>query len=168
MKEKKYAMNTIQEFFKTFEYSMINEAVALLQKTLDVEEREIESPPMLNWRQIREMSNNGIDFGAHTVTHVNLSGVSSGQAEEEINDSKKIIEENINKPVYGFAYPYGLEQHFNGQTKKNVKNSGFHYACSAITGIISIGSDIYSLKRVSMPNVSLPISIWNICKNIKK
>ncbi|OGT08076.1 MAG: hypothetical protein A2V89_04560, partial [Gammaproteobacteria bacterium RBG_16_37_9] len=109
MKEKICAMKTVQELFKTFEYNRVNEAVALLQKILDVEEREIECPPMLNWHQIREMSNNGIDFGAHTVTHVNLSGVSSGQAEEEINDSKKIIEENINKPVYGFAYPYGLE-----------------------------------------------------------
>lgn len=165
---KMQAIKTITELFKTFEYNRINEAVALLQKTIDVEEREISGPPMLNWHQIREMSNNGIDFGAHTVTHVNLAGVSPDQAEEEINDSKRIIEENINKPVHGFAYPYGLEQHFNGQTKKNVKNSGFHYACSAITGTISIGSDIYSLKRVSMPDVSLPVSIWNICRSIKE
>lgn len=166
-KEKIGAMKTIQEFFKTFEYNRVNEAVALLQKILDVEEREIEGPPMLNWSRIREMSNNGIDFGAHTVTHVNLAGVSPDQAEEEINDSKRIIEERINKPVYGFAYPYGLERHFNEHTKKIVKNSGFQYACTATTGAISIGSDIYSLKRVSMPDVSLAVSTWNICKNIK-
>lgn len=167
LKEKICATKTVQEFFKTFEYNRVNEAVALLQKTLDVEELEIEGPPMLNWHQIREMSNNGIDFGAHTVTHVNLAGVSLDMAKKEINDSKSIIESRINKPVNGFAYPYGLKQHFNEQTKKIVNNAGFQYACSAKTGAISIGSDIYSLKRVNMPNVSLAVSMWNICKNIK-
>lgn len=68
--------------------------------------REIENL-MLTWDQIKEMSENGISFGAHTVSHPVLSRIPMEKAEKEIRESKKIIEEKVGKSVASFAYPFG-------------------------------------------------------------
>jgi len=161
-----HAMKTITELFKTFEYNRINEAVALLQEIIDVEVQEISYPPMLNWRQVREMSNNGIDFGAHTVTHVNLAEAGLKEAKKEIITSKESIEEKINRSVQGFAYPYGIERHYNGTIINMVTEAGFKYACTAEKGIALPKDKLYELPRISMSNAQLPLSLWNILKHI--
>ena len=54
---------------------------------------------MLNWKQIREMKNYGVEFGGHTVTHSRLTEISLDQANRQITDCKKKIEDNINDAV---------------------------------------------------------------------
>lgn len=63
---------------------------------------------MLSWKEIKEMSENGISFGAHTQTHpVYKSDDVKDITYREIETSKKIIEEKINKKIYTFAFPEG-------------------------------------------------------------
>lgn len=161
------AMMTIIKFFKTFEYNRIHEATDLLQKILDVDDKDIEPSSMLNWRQIKEMKKNGIDFGAHTVTHPDLTKIAPNEAVKEIKSSKDTIEQKIDATIDGFAYPYGLKDHFNEKITEIIKNAGFHYTCSAEPGIVTKGNDAYDLKRISMNSASLPLAIWKIYKNIK-
>jgi peptidoglycan/xylan/chitin deacetylase (PgdA/CDA1 family) len=161
------AIMTIIKFFKTFEYHRIHEATDLLQKILDVGDKDIEPSSMLNWRQIKEMKRNGIDFGAHTVTHPDLTKIAQDEAVKEIKSSKDTIEQKIDATIYGFAYPYGLKDHFNEKITKIIKNAGFHYTCSAEPGIVTKGNDAYDLKRISMNSNSLPLAVWKIYKSIK-
>ncbi|MBA7597475.1 Poly-beta-1,6-N-acetyl-D-glucosamine N-deacetylase [subsurface metagenome] len=66
----------------------------------------------LNWEEIREMSNNGIEFGSHSITHPSLTSLSRKEAWREIKDSKLKIEAMIQKTIKFFSYPYG---DFNGR-----------------------------------------------------
>ena len=58
---------------------------------------------MLSWDEVREMSTNGISFGAHTVNHPVLADISLEEARREILESKKTIENKIQKTVKTFA-----------------------------------------------------------------
>jgi peptidoglycan/xylan/chitin deacetylase (PgdA/CDA1 family) len=61
----------------------------------------------LTWQQVREMHKNGIEFGAHTASHPILTRIPLNQAQDEILNSKKKIEQQIGAPVICFAYPNG-------------------------------------------------------------
>ncbi len=99
---------------------------------------------MLSWEEVREMSNNGISFGAHTLTHPLLPRVPSDQARDEIYISKDIIEQQIGKSVNIFAYPGG---DFDVHIEKMVKNAGYFAAVSSIPGYNHSETNIYALKR---------------------
>jgi peptidoglycan/xylan/chitin deacetylase (PgdA/CDA1 family) len=99
---------------------------------------------MLAWEEVREMSDNGISFGGHTLTHPLLTYIPPQQAEREIYLSKKIIEEQIAKPVITFSYPVG---NFDASIERMVKDAGYSAAVSMTPGYNRSDTNIYALKR---------------------
>jgi peptidoglycan/xylan/chitin deacetylase (PgdA/CDA1 family) len=99
---------------------------------------------MLSWNEIKEMNRWGITFGAHTLTHPDLTRLSLERVEVEIYDSKAIIEDALGVPVTSFAYPYGR---YNYRIHEMVQQS-FTCACSDKLGLMSVDSDPYALERV--------------------
>ena len=73
---------------------------------------------MLNWNEIREMQRWGIEFGAHTCTHPDLTLIPPHLVKKEVCDSKAIIEDFLGAPVSCFAYPYGR---YNNQVRNIVQ-----------------------------------------------
>ena len=106
----------------------------------------IEERPMLSWAEISEMHRYGIEFGAHTSTHPDLTRIPIEQAEREIVDSKTSIQDRLGAEVTTFAYPYGK---FNAQIK-SVVSSQFCGACSTKLGTAQLGCDPFSLQRIDM------------------
>jgi peptidoglycan/xylan/chitin deacetylase (PgdA/CDA1 family) len=99
---------------------------------------------MLSWKEIQEMQRSGIDFGAHTITHPDLTLLSSDQVKAEVREAKSIIEDALGTPVTSFAYPYGR---YNGRVREIVRKH-FACACSDKLGLVSQSSDHYALERV--------------------
>lgn len=93
-----------------------------------------ENRPMLFWEEVREMSKHGISFGSHTMSHPVLSDISVEEARREIVESKNIIEEQIQKPVTTFAYPYGKYTDYTDEVTKVLFDEGFEYACTTTVG----------------------------------
>ena len=89
---------------------------------------------MMNWNQVREMSAANIDFGAHTVTHPILTRIPPEQVRIEISDSKKRIEQELDKPVTSLAYPNGMIADFNNTTINLAKETGFTTAFTLLNG----------------------------------
>ena len=104
----------------------------------------LEGRSMLSWRSIREMLKHGIDFGAHTLTHPDLSHLPLTRTKQEIIISKDIIENALGASVSSFAYPYGR---YNKSIREIVKQH-FTCACSDKLGLITKGSDLYTLERI--------------------
>lgn len=104
---------------------------------------------MMTWDQINEMKNSGIEFGAHTLTHVILSGVEREVQVEEIQKSREIIERHTGKPVVFFAYPNGEADDFTSETIDLLKSAGFQAACTLIPGW-NTGGDPFVLKRIGV------------------
>jgi peptidoglycan/xylan/chitin deacetylase (PgdA/CDA1 family) len=104
----------------------------------------LEGRSMLTWREIREMHRWGIHFGAHTLTHPDLTRLPFDRVEAEVCDSKAIIEDALGAPVACFAYPYGRYDH----RSREIAWQYFACACSDRLGLITAGSDPYALERV--------------------
>ncbi len=98
----------------------------------------------MNSNQIKEISNNGIEIGSHTISHPDLSKLSNEKAEREIFESKKILEVLLNKKIVSFCYPSGK---YDETTKELVKDAGYSYAVTTNGGIAKLGSGDYELNR---------------------
>ncbi len=99
---------------------------------------------MLSWGQIREMQRYGIAFGAHTLTHPNLTRLPPDRAEAEICTSQAVIADALGVAVPTFAYPYG---YYDNRTRDIVRQH-FVCACSVRLGLVTAASDPYALERV--------------------
>lgn len=62
---------------------------------------------LMGWDTLREIAAAGMILGAHTLTHPHLRQAKLADAEHEIVEGKRIIEERTGHTVEMFAYPYG-------------------------------------------------------------
>jgi peptidoglycan/xylan/chitin deacetylase (PgdA/CDA1 family) len=99
---------------------------------------------MLSWREVDEMRRAGFSFGAHTLTHPDLTRLSSGRTEDEVAGSKAVLEERLGTPVHAFAYPFGR---YDAPTRAIVRRH-FECACSDRLGLVGARSDVHALERV--------------------
>ena len=102
---------------------------------------------LADWEALKEMSKNGITIGSHGKTHASLVDIDYGSALDEITNSRKKLEENLEKPIHFFAYPYG---HFDEKIEEMVIDAGYHGACSTRSGFNSEDTDCYALRRVEV------------------
>lgn len=100
---------------------------------------------MLSWNEIREMHASGsIRFGAHTLTHPDLTTLPAERVEAEVRGSKSIIEDALSAPVVSFAYPFGRYD----PRSREIASRHFECACSDRLGLITAKSDAFALERV--------------------
>jgi peptidoglycan/xylan/chitin deacetylase (PgdA/CDA1 family) len=104
----------------------------------------------LSWDQVREMSQNGIAFGSHTLTHVSLARLTLQQARYQLESSKARLEAEIGKPVPGFSYPYGTVRDFNLEIEQLVADAGYSWAVTGIHGVNNHKTDLFALRRIKV------------------
>jgi peptidoglycan/xylan/chitin deacetylase (PgdA/CDA1 family) len=64
----------------------------------------------LTWSEIRELHGRGFEFGSHTATHPQLTGLGWREIETELAVSRDAIEQQLSSPATAFAYPYAFPQ----------------------------------------------------------
>ena len=108
---------------------------------------EIEGIQKLNPEQITEMTGSGlVEFGAHSVHHVNLSQLDDAQALQEIQQSRDVVQSLVGS-CRSFAYPYGR---FDARHESMVKELGMTSAVSTRKKIEPITqANVFRLPRVS-------------------
>lgn len=89
---------------------------------LDASSKRV-STPHFSWEQAREMQNSGlIDIHSHSYSHKDMTSLSAAQLQLELRMSKYMIERNMGKNCYIFAYPYGR---YSDQTLMYAKAAGY-------------------------------------------
>ena len=105
-------------------------------------------PPMLSWEQVRAFDRAGtLRFGAHTVTHPNLTAIDDDAARREISGSKAALEARVGHPVATFCYPAGL---FGARERRLVAEAGFSLATSCEPGVNTPETDPLALRRLQV------------------
>lgn len=92
--------------------------------------------------EIREMAAAGIEIGAHTVTHPDLSLCSYEECLQEMIDSKRALEAIVGEPVTTFAYPFAR---YSPEAERAAADAGFSAAVSYST--LSHDGGPYALPR---------------------
>jgi len=101
----------------------------------------------MSWQQIKELSVSGlVTIGSHSMNHPNLSEIDSeAELREEIFESKRILEKELNQEVKFFSYPFGGR---SLEARRLVSLSGYKAALGTNFPKGSPGDDPYALKRL--------------------
>jgi len=112
--------------------------------------QHIAETSLMTWNQIREISNNGIEIGSHTVSHPVLHKIPHKQLIYELKESKRRLEEEIGKEIIAFSYP--VNDHGGEERIKNaVRDAGYSFATALTHGKNKLSSmNPYSLKRLTV------------------
>lgn len=116
---------------------------------------------LLTWKELKKMATDGITIGAHTMTHALLTDIGVESTIQEIEESKRELEDGLEKSIHFFAYPYGR---FNKQVKNVVKEAGYLAACSVRSGFNSEHTDPYALRRIDVYGTD---TLWKFALKIR-
>ncbi len=99
-------------------------------------------PGYMSWEQLGALRDAGMEIGAHSVTHLNLTDLDMGMVANEVTQSKHDIEQALGITVTSFCYPAG---HYNAAIEAQVRAAG--YTNATTTRWDSDWSDILALPR---------------------
>ncbi|MBL1264989.1 polysaccharide deacetylase family protein [Methylomicrobium sp. RS1] len=106
-----------------------------------------EQTKMLTASQLSEMSAAGMEIGSHTCSHPDLSQATFEQQARELSESKQLLEALLQKPVKGFAYPFGR---YNEESLTAITATGYDWACSTRSGWFDKEPNPLLIRRVTI------------------
>ena len=113
--------------------------------------RQFKSRDCLNWPEVWELFQDGIEFGSHTVNHPILHKTPWKEIERELSESKDGIERELNAPVNSFAYPYAFPQEdigFTARLEELLRRQGYRTCATTVIGRARKGDNPLRLKRL--------------------
>jgi peptidoglycan/xylan/chitin deacetylase (PgdA/CDA1 family) len=96
--------------------------------------------------EILEMSAHGIEFGSHSMNHKLLHQITPEEVKYEVEESKREIENLLQKPCKIFAYPAGF---FSETARQAIKDAGYTAGFTTIYGPTD-RLDPYALNRTEI------------------
>jgi len=66
-------------------------------------------PSFLTWPMLTRLQRLGVVIGSHTITHRDLTRLSSAELWRELSGSRAALERHLHHPVQWLAYPFGAE-----------------------------------------------------------
>jgi peptidoglycan/xylan/chitin deacetylase (PgdA/CDA1 family) len=105
-------------------------------------------PMMMGVDQIQELLDNGVTIGAHTKSHPILRNLTDQEAQNEIAESREILQKLIGSEVSLFAYPNGRPgEDYSDRDVEIVKKLGFRAAVSTRKAIATSRDNLFELPR---------------------
>ena len=130
-----------------------------LPATVFVISDSVGTADFMTWEQLKEIDKAGFKVGSHTRRHAYLPdlGGDISRLEDEIINSKKILEEKLGQPVLFFSYPSGG---FGDSIKEVIKKAGYVGACATNRGYDRFNRDVYELKRIRINGDDIDIVLF--------
>lgn len=107
----------------------------------------------LSLAQLKQMKATGlVDFGSHTVHHLDLNALTTAQQRTEIINSKSWLDQHLHQTTTLLCYPAGRA---NAATHKLAKQAGYQLALTTQEGLASLHEGRYNLSRLRVtPGIS--------------
>jgi peptidoglycan/xylan/chitin deacetylase (PgdA/CDA1 family) len=145
LEDRKHAIRKLTEDAK---YLPPKERHGLTQKLDQLADGVFTEELMLTRDMICAMAQQGIEIGAHTISHPILTSLSDDNAREEIAGGKQQLESIIGRSVRLFAYPNGkVGMDFDGRHVAMAKEAGFDAAFTTAMGAANKGHDRFQIPR---------------------
>jgi peptidoglycan/xylan/chitin deacetylase (PgdA/CDA1 family) len=108
--------------------------------------------PLLDWPGIKMLQDQGIEIGAHTVTHGFLTQYRPAALARELQEPRAVLERELGPPVRAFAYPQG---DYNAAVVAAVRAAGYTSATTLDQGRAGRRADPLRLPRLHVgPNTT--------------
>ncbi len=106
---------------------------------------------MMTPDELREMEQNGMTIGAHSVHHYNLPLLEDGELTDELSGAKSFLEDEIGLCVEHFAYPNGRkDRHCDARVATEVARCGYLSASTSISGPAGPAHSPFGIPRVGV------------------
>jgi peptidoglycan/xylan/chitin deacetylase (PgdA/CDA1 family) len=108
---------------------------------------EREAHDLAGWRELRRLDPAIVDIGSHSLTHPILPATPPEEVESEVRDSRRLLENALQRPVDLFAYP-------NGDADPAAEACVRRYYRAAVTVVeafVGRGADPHRLPRLCAP-----------------
>jgi len=102
-------------------------------------------PNYATWDELQKMTASGMEIGAHTVNHLNLSSLSYAQQYVQIVHSIQTIDDTLHIHVLSLAYPAGR---YNADSIKICRQAGMKFAVTTHLGVATSQYNSMELPRV--------------------
>lgn len=106
---------------------------------------------IMSYSTLRQLPKEFVEIGSHGISHLPLSHLSCNEIKKEIIESKIEIEQNLSRPIYFFAFPFGaypFAYRFMLYDKENHLLGGYRAACTTWWGRYNSIKDINTLRRI--------------------
>jgi hypothetical protein len=95
----------------------------------------------LTTSDLRVLSGQGFEIGAHSVSHNNLPSLAPEQLAHEVGVCKQMLEQIVDRSVVMFCYPNGR---YNGEVIRHVQHAG--YKGARTVRMLSVSTDFLPFK----------------------
>ena len=109
--------------------------------------KEGEKKRMLNWRELADADQSGIEIGAHTCKHPQLDQLPENLIREELYVSKSLLEDNLGLKVPGLAYPFGYS---SAKVRQVARDIGYDYGYAVGNAMTTSAADTFALPRLTV------------------
>ncbi|HYO06623.1 MAG TPA: polysaccharide deacetylase family protein [Phototrophicaceae bacterium] len=99
----------------------------------------------MSWSDILLLQSGGYEIGSHTMNHDDLDELSEEQAEKEVVDSKKCLENNGVKKVRAFSYPFNGGYENEAIVSKVAENYEIARTATDPLAFLDAGYDKYAI-----------------------
>lgn len=145
--QRRQALSTLLMRFK---YQSPQRREQLVQEVADRLKARLPADLMLRSDAVRTLQRQGMQIGAHTVSHPILATLDEAQARAEIQGSRQALMAITGEPVGLFAYPNGKPgQDYSAANAELVRSLGFDAAVTTAPGVSHAGSNLHQLPRFS-------------------
>lgn len=116
---------------------------------------------IVNWDEVREMSNNGISFGSHSCSHRILTTIAREDVADELARSKQVLLAQGVNFVPVFCYPNG---NTDSEIQSQVRDCGYQAAVTVQMGVEGCRpGNQFAVKRVGIHNdVTNTVSLFSL------
>ena len=96
----------------------------------------------LNWSELKELCNQGFEIGSHSCSHIDLKPSPSKKIVNELEVSKKTLEDRLGVAVNFFSYPFGR---LNKKIEELCLQVGYTGAVTMNPGVVN--GNLFGLNR---------------------
>jgi peptidoglycan/xylan/chitin deacetylase (PgdA/CDA1 family) len=102
---------------------------------------------MLDWDQVRELADHGVEIGGHSHTHPQLDMLDEDRLRLELRRCRRIVADELGTLPVSFAYPYGYSSR---RVRVAVRETGFAQALAVGNALARRRQGPYALRRVTV------------------
>ncbi len=103
----------------------------------------------LSWEEIRQLVNEGWEIGSHTATHRDLLRLSDDEIKKELQQSREIIAQKVEKPIQFISYPFNR---FDYRTILLAQQLGYSGGCALSANRNGV-PEVFNIQRLGVYSI---------------
>jgi peptidoglycan/xylan/chitin deacetylase (PgdA/CDA1 family) len=152
-RDKDRAYHTIYWWLRQIDETVARRTVKELCARAGVDEAALCRDMIMTWDELKTLAADPlVTIGAHTRRHYALARLGAGAAHYEMAESVRRLEQELQRPIHHFSYPFGDEQSAGPRDFAIARDLGLRTAVTTRKGLLhgDHSASMHALPRLSL------------------